>query len=67
MQHGHYTLTSNVTYYGSAALYECDGNFELDGYARRLCMENGTWSSETPVCKGGMQFFKIKLKRISLS
>jgi len=21
-------------YYGAAALYECDGNFELDGFAR---------------------------------
>lgn len=51
IQHGRYTLTSNATYYGAAALYECDGNFELDGFARRLCLENGTWSSDTPVCK----------------
>ncbi|XP_029668396.1 sushi, von Willebrand factor type A, EGF and pentraxin domain-containing protein 1 [Formica exsecta] len=51
IQHGHYTLTSNATYYGAAALYECDGNFELDGFARRLCLENGTWSSDTPVCR----------------
>lgn len=57
IQHGRYTLTSNATYYGAAALYECDGNFELDGFARRLCLENGTWSSDTPVCKG-----KTKLK-----
>lgn len=52
IQHGRYTLTSNATYYGAAALYECDGNFELDGFARRLCLENGTWSSDTPICKG---------------
>ncbi|CAD1479335.1 unnamed protein product, partial [Heterotrigona itama] len=51
IQHGRYTLTSNATYYGAAALYECDNNFELDGFARRLCLENGTWSSDTPVCK----------------
>ncbi|GAB1862793.1 Sushi, von Willebrand factor type A, EGF and pentraxin domain-containing protein 1 [Camponotus japonicus] len=51
IQHGRYTLTSNATYYGAAALYECDGNFELDGFARRLCLENGTWSSDTPVCR----------------
>ena len=49
--HGRFTLVSNVTYYGAAALYECDENFELDGHARRLCVENGTWSSDTPVCK----------------
>lgn len=52
IQHGRYTLTSNVTYYGAAVLYECDSNYELDGFARRLCLENGTWSSEPPVCKG---------------
>ncbi|KAG7211173.1 hypothetical protein KM043_010494 [Ampulex compressa] len=51
IQHGRYTLTSNATYYGAAALYECDGNFELDGFARRLCLENATWSSETPTCR----------------
>ncbi|XP_063986412.1 sushi, von Willebrand factor type A, EGF and pentraxin domain-containing protein 1 [Diachasmimorpha longicaudata] len=50
-QHGHYTLTSNATYYGAAAIYECDGNYELDGFARRLCLENGTWSSEMPICR----------------
>ncbi|XP_015517072.1 sushi, von Willebrand factor type A, EGF and pentraxin domain-containing protein 1 isoform X1 [Neodiprion lecontei] len=51
IQHGHYTLTSNASYYGAAALYECDGNFELDGFARRLCLENATWSNDTPVCR----------------
>lgn len=49
--HGRFTLASNATYYGAAVLYECDENFELDGFARRLCLENGTWSSETPVCR----------------
>uniref|UniRef100_A0ABD2WSD8 Sushi, von Willebrand factor type A, EGF and pentraxin domain-containing protein 1 n=1 Tax=Trichogramma kaykai TaxID=54128 RepID=A0ABD2WSD8_9HYME len=51
IQHGRYTLTSNVTYYGAAALYECDVNYELDGFARRQCLENATWSSEPPLCK----------------
>lgn len=50
--HGKMNLASNATYYGAAALYECQENFILDGFARRLCLENGTWSSETPVCKG---------------
>jgi hypothetical protein len=52
LEHGKYTLASNATYYGAAVLYECDSNFELDGHGRRLCLENGTWSSETPQCKG---------------
>lgn len=51
IEHGHFMLVSNVTYYGAAVLYECEANYELEGYARRLCLENGTWSSETPSCK----------------
>ncbi|KAF7988440.1 hypothetical protein HCN44_001013 [Aphidius gifuensis] len=50
-EHGHFTLTSNATYYGAAAIYECDGNYEIDGFARRLCLENGTWSSDIPICR----------------
>ncbi|XP_054274093.1 sushi, von Willebrand factor type A, EGF and pentraxin domain-containing protein 1-like [Macrosteles quadrilineatus] len=49
--HGRFSLASNVTYYGAAVLYECEDNYELDGFARRICLENGTWSSETPSCK----------------
>jgi hypothetical protein len=52
LEHGKYTLASNATYYGAAVLYECDSNYELDGHGRRLCLDNGTWSSETPQCKG---------------
>lgn len=47
---GRVTLATNATYYGAAALYECDGNFKLDGVSRRLCMEDGSWSHETPAC-----------------
>lgn len=49
---GQVTLPSNATYYGALALYACDPNFELDGVSRRLCLENGTWSSDEPVCRG---------------
>lgn len=52
IDHGHYTLASNATFYGAVVLYECEQNHELDGHARRLCLENGTWSSEPPKCKG---------------
>ncbi|XP_049300024.1 sushi, von Willebrand factor type A, EGF and pentraxin domain-containing protein 1 [Anopheles funestus] len=47
---GKVTLATNATYYGAAALYECEGNFKLDGVSRRLCLEDGTWSHETPQC-----------------
>lgn len=52
LENGKVTLASNATYYGALALYSCDNNFELDGVSRRLCLENGTWSSDTPACKG---------------
>lgn len=52
LESGKVTLTSNATYYGALALYSCDNNYELDGVSRRLCLENGTWSSEAPVCGG---------------
>ena len=43
-------MATNATYYGAAALYECDKNFKLDGVSRRLCTEDGSWSHETPSC-----------------
>lgn len=52
VENGKVTLASNATYYGALALYACDKNFELDGVSRRLCLENGTWSSDTPACRG---------------
>lgn len=51
IQHGKMTLATNATYYGAAVLYECNDNFKLDGVSRRLCLEDGTWGHETPVCK----------------
>ncbi|KAG8224127.1 hypothetical protein J437_LFUL001821, partial [Ladona fulva] len=52
IENGNFTLASNATYYGAVALYECVENYQVDGHARRLCLENGTWSSDPPVCKG---------------
>lgn len=52
LNYGKVTLASNATYYGALALYACDANYELDGVSRRLCLENGTWSSDLPVCRG---------------
>ena len=54
IKNGRYSLATNVTYYGAALHYECDENYQLEGHARRLCLENGTWSSETPFCKGNI-------------
>lgn len=59
LEHGQITLASNATYYGAIALYACDNHFQLDGVSRRLCQENGTWSSERPICKGKLANIKI--------
>lgn len=48
---GKVTLATNATYYGAAALYECNANYKLDGVSRRLCAEDGTWGHEVPACK----------------
>ena len=52
IQNGKVTLATNATYYGATALYECEEHWQLDGVSRRLCQDDGTWSSEAPVCKG---------------
>lgn len=59
MENGKVVLPSNATYYGALALYACQPNFELDGVSRRLCLENGTWSSDAPRCRGRNEKFKI--------
>lgn len=51
MENGKVILATNATYYGAAVLYECNENYKLDGVSRRLCLEDGTWGYETPVCK----------------
>lgn len=56
IQNGVVTLATNATYYGAAVLYECHEHWQLDGVSRRLCQDNGTWSSEAPVCKGKLKY-----------
>ncbi|XP_054154343.1 CUB and sushi domain-containing protein 1-like [Oppia nitens] len=50
ISHGKWLLNSNTTYYGSTVEYVCDQNFKLNGPGRRICLENGTWSSIPPLC-----------------
>lgn len=61
ISNGNVMLPSNATYYGGLALYTCNANFELDGVSRRLCQENGTWSSDAPKCKGNTLYIFYKL------
>ena len=50
--HGTVTLPGNATYLSSYAQYICQPNFKLEGYERRMCLENGSWSGSPPNCKG---------------
>jgi Sushi repeat (SCR repeat) len=52
IEKGRVTLVSNATYYGVVALYDCIDNFKIDGYERRMCLENGSWSHAAPTCSG---------------
>ncbi|ODM90554.1 CUB and sushi domain-containing protein 1 [Orchesella cincta] len=49
---GEVKLTSNATYFGSTAIYECWNGFKLVGNARRSCLENASWSGKDPHCRG---------------
>lgn len=48
---GRWLLTTNTTHYGSTVEYECSANYQLDGPARRICLENATWSNIIPLCQ----------------
>ncbi|UYV79614.1 CTLSE2 [Cordylochernes scorpioides] len=47
---GRYYLTSNSTIYGSVAEYLCDSGFTLVGNTRLLCVSNGFWNGDAPIC-----------------
>jgi hypothetical protein len=59
ISHGKWLLSSNTTYYGSTVEYECDQNYKINGPGRRICLENGTWSSLPPICDGIYRFIEI--------
>lgn len=44
------TVQLASTTLGSAARYNCNLGFELNGTEVRICLESGKWSDEAPVC-----------------
>lgn len=50
--HGIVSLPANTTYLASYAQYTCEPNYKLEGFERRMCLENGSWSGAPPTCKG---------------
>nr|CAH0105825.1 unnamed protein product [Daphnia galeata] len=49
--HGTVSLPGNTTYLSSYAQYVCEPNYKLEGFERRMCLENGSWSGSPPNCK----------------
>lgn len=49
--HGSVSLQNNATHFGSYVQYTCEPNYKLDGFERRQCLKNGTWSGSVPICK----------------
>lgn len=37
---------------GTEILYVCITNYELVGFANRVCQASGVWSGEEPLCEG---------------
>jgi hypothetical protein len=50
IERGNVILSTNVTYFGATALYECDDKYRLEGVSRRICSEDGTWGNDPPTC-----------------
>ena len=47
---------SQQTIFQSTAVYSCDIGFMLFGEKRRTCEALGSWSGQTPTCKGMITF-----------
>nr|XP_042895666.1 sushi, von Willebrand factor type A, EGF and pentraxin domain-containing protein 1 isoform X2 [Parasteatoda tepidariorum] len=42
---------SNIFHLGDEVMYRCSKGYKLHGGDTRICLENGTWSNEVPMCK----------------
>lgn len=51
--HVHYsTVDTTKILPGDTVTYSCDPPYLLEGAEYRICMSNGTWSEEEPLCSG---------------
>ncbi|XP_077589727.1 sushi repeat-containing protein SRPX2 [Stigmatopora nigra] len=48
--HGSLACSSDVTNYGAACEYVCDGGYERQGVASRVCQSDGNWSDGPAEC-----------------
>lgn len=50
--YGTANYTNGTTYLHSEVQYSCVNNYRLNGVNKRICLENGQWSHESPKCEG---------------
>ena len=51
--HVHYSSVDTTKILpGDLVTYSCDPPYLLEGVEYRICMKNGSWSEEQPVCIG---------------
>ncbi|CAL4126212.1 unnamed protein product, partial [Meganyctiphanes norvegica] len=50
LRDGQMILVNQTTYLNSIVKYECGEDFWIDGPEERICMEDGHWSSVSPIC-----------------
>ena len=48
---GEVELSTATMVFGSTASYSCDRGYNLNGSMSRVCMANGQWSEEDPICQ----------------
>ena len=48
---GRVDTKTNGTTFASVASYSCGADYQLEGQQRRVCQEDGTWSSRAPTCQ----------------
>ena len=44
------SVTTTGLTYGSLAIYSCPKNYLVDGYQKRQCQSDGTWTGTPPKC-----------------
>lgn len=49
-------ITSDDSGYGNIAMYKCNSEYVLQGYYKRTCLSNGTWSGVAPTCERSNEF-----------
>lgn len=50
--HGFTRYLTNTTYVSSEVMFSCSPTYRLNGVPKRMCLQSGVWSEESPRCEG---------------